>query len=50
MVVNWDKKKHLPCREKIWTVAGPEFGPDDQGKNMLVVRALYGLTSSGAAF
>jgi hypothetical protein len=39
-----------PCREKIWTVAGPEFGPEDQGKNMLVVRALYGLKSSGAAF
>ena len=38
-----------PCREKIWTIAGPEFG-DEQGKIMLVVRALYGLKSSGAAF
>jgi hypothetical protein len=37
------------CREKIWTVAGPEFG-SDRGKIMLVVRALYGLKSSGAAF
>ena len=37
------------CREKIWTVAGPEFG-SDHGKTMLVVRALYGLKSSGAAF
>ena len=38
-----------PCREKIWTIAGPEFG-SDAGKNMLVVRALYGLKTSGAAF
>ena len=37
------------CREKIWTRAGPEFG-SDQGKIMIVVRALYGLKSSGAAF
>ena len=37
------------CREKIWTRAGPEFG-SDQGKVMIVVRALYGLKSSGAAF
>ena len=38
-----------PCREKIWMVAGPEFG-SDAGKTMVVVRALYGLKSSGAAF
>jgi len=38
-----------PCREKIWTVAGPEFG-SEAGQPMLVVRALYGLKSSGAAF
>ena len=38
-----------PCREKIWTVAGPEFG-SEAGKNMLVVRALYGLKSSGASY
>ena len=38
-----------PCREKIWTIAGPEFG-SECGKTMLVVRALYGLKSSGAAF
>ena len=38
-----------PCREKIWTVAGPEFG-SDAGKKMLIVRALYGLKTSGAAF
>ena len=38
-----------PCREKIWTVAGPEFG-SDAGKKMIVVRALYSLKTSGAAF
>jgi len=37
------------CREKIWTIAGPEFG-SDAGKIMIVTRALYGLKSSGAAF
>ena len=37
------------CREKIWTIAGPEFG-SDAGKIMLITKALYGLKSSGAAF
>jgi hypothetical protein len=37
------------CREKIWTTAGPEFG-SNQGRRMLVIRALYGLRSSGAAW
>ena len=37
------------CREKIWTIAGPEFG-SEAGSIMLVTRALYGLKSSGAAF
>jgi hypothetical protein len=38
-----------PCREKLFTKAGPEFG-SDQGKIMFVVRALYGLKSAGATF
>ena len=38
-----------PVTEKIWTVLGPEFGPDC-GKKAIVVRALYGLKSAGAAF
>ena len=38
-----------PTREKVWTMAGPEFG-SDKGKIMIIVRALYGLESSGAAF
>ena len=40
---------NAPCREKHWIRAGPEFG-HDEGKVYLVVRALYGLRSSGAAF
>ena len=38
-----------PCREKIFTVAGPEFG-SDCGQIFVITRALYGLKSSGAAF
>ena len=38
-----------PCSEKIWTVLGKEFGTD-QGKKAIIVHALYGLKSSGAAF
>ena len=38
-----------PCCENIWTSAGPEFGLE-RGKKMLVVRALYELKTSGAAF
>ena len=37
------------CREKIWTRTGPEFG-SKIGCIMIVVRALYGLKSIGAAF
>ena len=38
-----------PINENIWTVLGPKFG-DDAGKYALIVRALYGLKSAGAAF
>jgi nitric oxide synthase oxygenase domain/subunit len=38
-----------PITEKVWTVLGPESG-DDAGKRALIVRALYGLKSAGAAF
>ena len=38
-----------PCKEKIYTTAGPEFG-SDMGKQMVVVRALYGLKSAGASY
>jgi hypothetical protein len=38
------------CREKIWTVAGPEFGATEQGCVMIIKKALYGLKSSGPAW
>ena len=38
-----------PASEKIWTILGPEFGAD-AGKKAIIVRACYGLKSSGAAF
>ena len=37
------------CQEKIWKCTCPEFGYES-GCIMIVVRALYGLKSSGAAF
>ena len=37
------------CREKIYIIAGPEFG-SEAGATMVVKKALYGLKSSGAAF
>ena len=40
---------NAPCREKIWCVAGREFG-SDCGKVLKVTRALYGLKSSGASW
>ena len=39
----------VKCREKVWTIAGPEFG-SEEGSLMIVNMALYGLKSSGAAF
>jgi hypothetical protein len=38
-----------PCEEKIYTMLGPEFGPD-QCKKQTIVCALYGLKSSGSSF
>ena len=38
-----------PVTEKIWCTLGPEWGPD-AGKRAIIVRALYGLKSAGAAF
>ena len=38
-----------PALEKISTICGPEFGPD-AGKKAILVRSLYRLKSTGAAF
>ena len=40
---------NAPCREKIWFEGQLETGPD-KGKILVVVRALYGLKSSSAAW
>jgi hypothetical protein len=37
------------CQAKIWFVAGPEFG-SRQGQVVKIVRAFYGLKSSGASW
>jgi hypothetical protein len=37
------------CQERIYIIAGPEFG-SDAGLIMIIRKALYGLKSSGAAF
>ena len=38
-----------PAIEKVWTTLGPEFSKD-VGKNAVIVNALCGLESAGAAF
>ena len=38
-----------PVAERIYTICGPEFGAD-QGKPVIIVRALYGLKSARASF
>lgn len=40
---------NAPCREKVWFIGGADCR-DDKGKIVVVVRALYGLKSSGASW
>eukprot|EP00978_Attheya_sp_CCMP212_P000688 scaffold1364_cov22-Attheya_sp.AAC.1 len=42
-------REFVPVLEKIWTICGPEFGPDE-GRKAILVRAFYGLCSASAAF
>jgi hypothetical protein len=37
-------------KEKVFIIAGPEFGPKLQGKHLIISKALYGLKSSSARF
>ena len=37
-------------REKVFIIAGPEFGPKLEGKRLLIDKSLYGLKTSGARF
>jgi hypothetical protein len=39
-----------PVREKVHATAGPEFGQNNIGRTVIVVRAMYGLNSSGVAW
>jgi hypothetical protein len=55
--MDWISYQHVgnaylqaPTREKVHTTAGPEFGPSNIGKTVIVVRAMNGLKSSGAAW
>ncbi len=38
-----------PVKEKVWTILGPKFG-HNAGRRAIIVHALYGLKSVGAAF
>jgi hypothetical protein len=37
-------------REKVYIICGREFGDDNVGKEVIIVRALYDLKSSGVAW
>jgi hypothetical protein len=39
---------NAPTSEKVYTIAGLEFGASNVGRPVKIVRALYGLKSSGA--
>ena len=41
---------NAPTKERCYTTAGLEFGKAKQGRPVIIVRALYGLKSSGARF
>jgi Reverse transcriptase (RNA-dependent DNA polymerase) len=41
---------NAPVKEKLYTIAGKEFGPKNEGRPVMIVRALHGLRSSGKAF
>ena len=40
---------YVPTREKVYAIAGPEFGTR-QGQTVIIKQALYGLKSSEAAW
>ena len=39
-----------PISEKYYTICGPEFGPELEGKKAIIVRALYGTKTAGRDF
>ena len=34
---------NAPCHEKVFTICGLEFGPENVGKVAIITKALYGL-------
>ncbi len=41
---------NAPTKEQVYATAGPEFGHELQGRLIIIVRALYGVKSRGAAW
>ena len=41
---------HGYTKEKVYTIAGPEFGPELEGQVLVCVRSIYGLRTSMARF
>ena len=39
---------NAPCREKVYFIAGTEFGANNKGKKIIIIRTLYGLKSSSS--
>ena len=39
---------YTKTREKVYVVAGPEFGSELEGRVMIIVKSLYGLITSAA--
>jgi len=37
-------------KEKYYVIAGPEFGPEVEGKCLVIHKSLYGLKTSAASF
>ena len=38
------------AKEKVFIIAGPEFGPELEGQRLIVDKTLYGLKTSAARF
>ena len=41
---------NAPCKEKVFTRCGPEFGTENIGRVAVIVKALYGLKTSAFAW
>ena len=50
MAVKIQNDLQAPTNEKYWTTCVPEFGNEEAGKRAIIVRALYGMKSSGRDF